>query len=179
MPWAPCFSPQQYGNLSDGHFTFEVTATDRAGNRATPEAVDFLVDTQPPNITTFSMPPGSRTGDLTAYFAASDGTGSGIRDIQCKYATLLLDTTSLPWRRESDLPPFLDSPILAISQPIPLFGFSARSSLSAQDRSEPFNADYALSSSAQGKRTKHQKTFSGRTAVALYNTTDFSWVNGV
>ena len=47
--FAPCTSPQPYSSLADGAHTFEVRATDAAGNTdPTPASRSFTVDTAPP-----------------------------------------------------------------------------------------------------------------------------------
>jgi hypothetical protein len=47
-----CTSPQSYGLLTDGTHTFEVRATDQAGNTdPTPASRTFTVDTTPPTVT--------------------------------------------------------------------------------------------------------------------------------
>jgi hypothetical protein len=44
--WGPCTSPQSYAGLADGPHTFEVAATDQAGNLdATPASRSWTVDT--------------------------------------------------------------------------------------------------------------------------------------
>lgn len=46
QPWGPCTSPQSYAGLDDGPHTFEVAATDQAGNSdATPAIRSWNVDT--------------------------------------------------------------------------------------------------------------------------------------
>lgn len=60
--WELCSSPQEYpGDLSDGSHTFEVRATDAAGNTdQSPDSATFEVDTAAPNTTiTSSAPPAS------------------------------------------------------------------------------------------------------------------------
>lgn len=79
-----CFTPAQYVNLTDGHYMFSVTASDRVGNEAEPVESEFLVDTQPPTISHISYPLGSKIGDISVSFIASDGAGSGINSIACK-----------------------------------------------------------------------------------------------
>ena len=78
-----CSSPVMYSNLTDGDYTFSVSAVDRAGNQAKPESSDFLLDTTPPSIDHISFPQGSQTGNLTVTFAAED-SGSGIDSTACK-----------------------------------------------------------------------------------------------
>lgn len=45
-PFRPCPSPATYGPLRDGRHTFQLKATDRAGNTSTTELVAILVDTR-------------------------------------------------------------------------------------------------------------------------------------
>ncbi|MGH8984213.1 MAG: Ig-like domain-containing protein, partial [Acidimicrobiia bacterium] len=70
-----CTSPKPYSGLSDGSHTFEVRATDLAGNTdATPAAFTWTVDTAAPQTTIDSNPadPTNATGgDFT--FSASEG----------------------------------------------------------------------------------------------------------
>lgn len=47
--WETCVSPQSYSSLADGPHTFEVRASDEAGNTdPTPATATFAVDTTPP-----------------------------------------------------------------------------------------------------------------------------------
>lgn len=53
--WAPCRSPKAYSRLPQGPHTFDVRATDRAGNTdATPARRNWRVDTVKPRVTTVS-----------------------------------------------------------------------------------------------------------------------------
>jgi Bacterial Ig-like domain len=68
-----CTSPQNYSNLSDGLHTFQVRATDVAGNvDATPDSYSWTVDTKPPE-TTITPSSGAtgvpRTTMVTAQFS--------------------------------------------------------------------------------------------------------------
>jgi hypothetical protein len=71
--FAPCTSPFTAPALSDGQHTFEVRATDGAGNvDATPAAYSFLVDTQSPTTQIIAAPP-ALTGNATPTFAFAAG----------------------------------------------------------------------------------------------------------
>jgi len=92
--WQPCISPKTYNALADGAHTFEVRATDDAGNTdATPATRTFTVattgDTTGPVITLNRPYDGARYSafadpkpDLTAAFSCSDG-GSGVAPGGC------------------------------------------------------------------------------------------------
>ena len=56
--WAACSSPQEYVDLADGEHTFEVQATDQAGNREPePASRTWKVDTVAPTTTIDAGPP--------------------------------------------------------------------------------------------------------------------------
>jgi hypothetical protein len=79
-PFEPCTSPQPYTGLPDGSHTFQVRATDAAGNPDTsPASRTFTVDTTPPDTSITSGPAnGSTTTDDTPTFAfSSTGGGTG------------------------------------------------------------------------------------------------------
>ena len=62
-PFAPCTSPLTTGPLADGAHTFEVRATDPAGNAdPTPASRAFTVDATAPDTTIDSGPPARRSG---------------------------------------------------------------------------------------------------------------------
>ena len=75
--WASCSSAHTTASLADGAHTFEVRATDPAGNvDATPASRSFTVDTAAPNTTIDSGPSGP-TNDATPTFTFSaDQAGS-------------------------------------------------------------------------------------------------------
>ena len=73
--WASCASPKLYSGLSDGSHTFEVRATDAAGNTDPSPATDaWTVDTAAPN-TTITAPPSNPSNSANADFSftASEG----------------------------------------------------------------------------------------------------------
>ncbi len=66
--WSSCASPQSYASLTDGAHTFQVRATDVAGNAdGSPAAFNWTVDTTPPTATIDSGPSGL-TNDATPSF---------------------------------------------------------------------------------------------------------------
>lgn len=60
--WTECESPQSLGNLDDGEHSFEVRATDRAGNTGEPASHPWQVETVKP-IATISSGPANPTAD--------------------------------------------------------------------------------------------------------------------
>jgi len=69
--WAPCSSPQSYTGLADGEHTFQVRATDGAGNgEAEPASYSWTVDTAAPN-TTIDTSPADPSSDRAPRFQFS------------------------------------------------------------------------------------------------------------
>jgi hypothetical protein len=75
--FAPCTSPKSYAGLGDGSHTFEVRATDQAGNTdASPATYTWTVDTAGPE-TTVNSGPADPTNQTSASFTFSaDEPGS-------------------------------------------------------------------------------------------------------
>lgn len=65
-----CVSPASLSGLGDGSHTYEVRATDSAGNLGSPASYTFTVDTQPPD-TSFASTPPLVDSDTTPTFAFS------------------------------------------------------------------------------------------------------------
>jgi predicted outer membrane repeat protein len=69
--WASCSSPHSLQGLAEGSHTFEVRATDRAGNTdPTPATHSWTVDVTPPE-TTIDSGPNGRTASTSATFTFS------------------------------------------------------------------------------------------------------------
>jgi Bacterial Ig domain/Bacterial Ig-like domain/Chitobiase/beta-hexosaminidase C-terminal domain len=69
--WSACSSPETIGLLSDGSHTFEVRATDAAGNTdSSPSSHTWTVDTTAPD-SSFTDVPGSPSNDATPTFEFS------------------------------------------------------------------------------------------------------------
>ncbi|HSS04152.1 MAG TPA: hypothetical protein VLK89_03050, partial [Solirubrobacterales bacterium] len=84
--WAPCSSPREFTNLSEGSHTFEVRALDQAGNTdASPATFSWSVDTVAPD-TQITTHPSTLTNSAAASFAfnGSDPSGSGIASFECR-----------------------------------------------------------------------------------------------
>ena len=66
--WAACESPQGYADLADGDHSFQVRATDGAGNTGAEAAYEWTVDTVAPTVTIESGP-ADPSGSAAASFA--------------------------------------------------------------------------------------------------------------
>lgn len=75
---ATCSSPQDYSDLADGAYTFNVTATDAVGNtEVPPQSRSFTVDTAHPNTTIDSGPTGPTADNTPTFsFSSPDEPGS-------------------------------------------------------------------------------------------------------
>lgn len=75
--WETCESPQLYSGLTDGPHSFEVRATDKAGNTdATPAAAAFATDTTAPETSIVSAPGGTIASTAASFeFAATEPGG--------------------------------------------------------------------------------------------------------
>lgn len=73
--FAPCTSPRDYENLGDGNHTFQVRATDAAGNvDTTPASASFAVDTIAPVVSIDFGPLGTTTDDSPLFGFTTDAT---------------------------------------------------------------------------------------------------------
>ncbi|MFV0318709.1 MAG: Ig-like domain repeat protein [Microthrixaceae bacterium] len=71
--WEPCASPKTYSSLLDGRYTFEVRATDTAGNLGAALSRQWTLDTAPPETLIDSGPaPLANTTDATISFSSPD-----------------------------------------------------------------------------------------------------------
>jgi Ca2+-binding RTX toxin-like protein len=95
LAWAPCDPAEawRFDGLADGHHTFEVRATDAAGNRGG-EARPFSVDATAPTVRIVGGPVGSTTATAAAFtYTVDDDTAT----VECR-----LDTG--PWVKDCDQP---------------------------------------------------------------------------
>ena len=69
--FAACSSPKTYSGLADGRHTFQVKATDQAGNSST-ASYTWTVDTVPPPAPTITSSPPGQTSSTDASFGFSD-----------------------------------------------------------------------------------------------------------
>ena len=75
--WAACSSPKPYTNLADGSHTFEVRATDGAGNTdQTPASRTWTIDTGAPDTQIDTGPSGTSTNPSPAFGFSADESGS-------------------------------------------------------------------------------------------------------
>jgi hypothetical protein len=75
--WAACTSPKSYSSLAEGSHTFEVRATDAAGNTdATPASHSWTVDLTPPETTITASPPATTTETIATFEFSSSQPGS-------------------------------------------------------------------------------------------------------
>jgi hypothetical protein len=77
-PWAGCSSPVTRSGVSNGSHTFQVRATDPAGNLdPTAASVTWTVDTSLPALTLDDPADGTHTGNDTPTFSGHAGTAAG------------------------------------------------------------------------------------------------------
>jgi hypothetical protein len=69
-------SGADYVNLADGTHTFEVEATDRAGNVSDPESFTWVIDTVAPQTTILGGPSGTTSEAASTFSFSSDQPGS-------------------------------------------------------------------------------------------------------
>jgi hypothetical protein len=79
--FSSCTTPASLTGLTDGAHTFDVRATDLAGNTdATPDSVSWTIDATAPSVTLAN--PGSPVrGTVTLNPSADDGSGSGVASL--------------------------------------------------------------------------------------------------
>lgn len=91
--WAPCSSPKNYTNLSDGPRTFQVRANDGSRVDPTPAKFTWTIDTTPPT-TTIATKPAAKTNSTTANFTfTSNETGNVTYECSLDGATFTACTT--------------------------------------------------------------------------------------
>jgi hypothetical protein len=83
--FADCTSPQSYAGLSDGSHSFDVKATDQAGNTSTASSYSWRVDTTLPTASITSQPanPTNSTSAGLGFSGTDDVTPSGSLSFQC------------------------------------------------------------------------------------------------
>ncbi len=69
---------QSYSALPEGSHTFQVQATDVAGNVSTATTFTWVVDLTPPTVTLTSTPPNPSPSSVSFSFTASDPTSNGV-----------------------------------------------------------------------------------------------------
>jgi hypothetical protein len=75
--FAPCTSPQNYSGLAGGNHTFQVRATDPAGNiDPTPASFAWTIDTTPPDTTLTATPPAVTNSPSASFSFATSEAGS-------------------------------------------------------------------------------------------------------
>ena len=84
--WAPCTSPKNYTGLADGEHTFQVRATDAAGNTGAAESYTWTIaalapDTTPPDTTIDTAPDDPTNNNDPAFTFSSSEAGS---TFECK-----------------------------------------------------------------------------------------------
>jgi subtilisin family serine protease len=76
-PFTDCTSPKTFTGLAEGPHTFEVRASDQAGNTdQTPATRSFTVDTTPPDTTIIAGPSGTITTNQATFTFSSNEAGS-------------------------------------------------------------------------------------------------------
>ena len=80
-----CTSPHDLSSLSDGSHTFYVTGLDSLGNRSAVISYTWTVDSTVPTVAFTEKPEAVINTNATRFaFNAQDGSGSGVKEIQCK-----------------------------------------------------------------------------------------------
>jgi large repetitive protein len=75
--WAACTSPRGYAGLADGSHTFQVRATDAAGNvDGTPASHTWVIDTAAPDTSLDSVPPDPSNDDAPSLAFSASESGS-------------------------------------------------------------------------------------------------------
>ena len=89
--YSACTSPKSYTGLADGSHTFQVRASDAAGNTdPTPASRTWTIDTQAPTLTLATPANGTATSDTTPTFSGSADTNVG------DHTTITITSTPAP-----------------------------------------------------------------------------------
>src|SRR5205823_3399707 len=71
-------SPKSYSGVADGSHTFQVKATDTAGNTGTAASYTWTIDTAAPDTSITSSPPASTNSTSASFsFTSTEPTGAG------------------------------------------------------------------------------------------------------
>ena len=82
-PLPVCEGPLQLGDLTDGSYQFEVSATDRAGNVSEVSKKQWLVDTLAPVLVITGKPPAFTNMTVADFQFEGSDSGSMISDFKC------------------------------------------------------------------------------------------------
>ncbi len=137
--WAACSSPKSY-DLSldpDGGYSFEVRATDDAGNTGATSTSAYELDTTAPAIPSVDTAPDSPASDKTPFWTFSGPSGAALQCRLTRGAAVVSDWATCTSPRAYDLS----------SEPDGDYGFSVRASDDAGNLSATADSSYTLDSS--------------------------------
>jgi Bacterial Ig-like domain/PASTA domain len=77
--WGACTSPSAYAGVADGSHTFQVKATDPAGNTGSPASSTWTVDTVAPTATIGSKPAALSNSSAPSFSFSANETGSSFQ----------------------------------------------------------------------------------------------------
>ena len=99
-PFEACTSPKEYTALPDGSHTFQVRATDEAGNTSAPVSRTWTVDTEPPVVTIESGPSGTTKATTATFTFSATDPGSPVTTVECKLDTGAFEACTSPTTQE-------------------------------------------------------------------------------
>ena len=158
--YSACSSPQDYGGLADGSYTFSVRRTDAANNAdASPDTETFTVDTVPPQTTIESGPtsPPTMITSAEASFVVSSSQPAGDA-FQCILYGPVPDKVAQKVARDLELRGLISADVDAAELPVKV-DTSCRSSKSYNGLAD---GSYTFSVSAKDAASNGDQTPAAR-----------------